>query len=306
MRGLRTSWIVVVTRRRVLRMPLSYLLGGVALASSLVSVLATGVFVEWRDEYYARLRDMSWLRQESAEKQQLVQDQHHALSVVVSELAQLRVDVMQLKSLKDEVRALGRLEGEHDASVQLVRTESHETPIDDSAAVMLGYAYEDLDLLRTVTEETKDTLSLLVALLEDERGIRPDIPSLWPVSATKSVSSPFGRRRSPWSSKRVQHHAGIDIRGPYGSPIVAAAAGRVTYSGRDPGYGNLVVINHGGGIYTWYGHLSRLHADKGAVVEQGAKIGLLGSTGRSTGPHLHFEVRVNGRPVNPERYFVVN
>jgi murein DD-endopeptidase MepM/ murein hydrolase activator NlpD len=275
------------------------------LASGVGTFLATGTVMQWQDQYRARERDVSWLRRQSVHTQKLVQDQHHALSVLVAELAHLRDQALKLQGLKDEVRALGRLEGEHDASVQVMRTKALETPVDNSAATMLGYAYEDLDLLRNVTEETKDTLSLLVALLEDERGIRPDIPSLWPVSVSKSVSSPFGRRESPWRNG-LQNHAGIDIRGPYGAPIRAAASGRVTYAGRDPGYGNLVVINHGGGIYTWYGHLARLQTEKGATVEQGAKIGTLGSTGRATGPHLHFEVRVNGRPVNPEKYFVIN
>ena len=305
MRSLRTSWIVIVTRRRVLRMSLFSLVGGVGVLTLVGVFLASGVLVRWNDDYRARLRDLVWLRSQSADKQQLVQDQHYALSSLVAELAQLRESALRLQSLKDEVRGLGRLEGEHDVSVQLVRARPLETPADDSAVVMLGYAYEDLDLLRSVTEETNDTLALLVALLEDERGLRPDIPTLWPVSASKSISSSFGRRRSPWT-KRIQHHAGIDIRGPFGTPILAAASGRVTYSGRDPGYGNLVVINHGTGIYTWYGHLARRGTKKGSMVTQGEQIGTLGSTGRATGPHLHFEVRVNGRPVNPEKYFVIN
>lgn len=305
MRSLRTSWIVVVTRRRVLRMPLSHLVASVFLLGLLGGGIATGMFLDWRDDYQARLRDLSWLRRQSAESKQLVRDQHDALSALVAELAQLRDQALKLRALKDEVRALGRLEGEHDASVMAVRGRPLETPAADSASVMLGYAYEDLDLLRSVTEATGDTLSLLIALLEDERGIRPDIPSLWPVSVSKSISSPFGQRRSPWT-KRVQQHAGIDIRGPYGTSIRAAASGRVTYAGRDPGYGNLVVVNHGSGIYTWYGHLARLETTKGALVAQGEQIGTLGSTGRATGPHLHFEVRVNGRPVNPEKYFVIN
>ena len=305
MRSLRTSWIVVVTRRRVLRMPLSYLVAGVFVLGLAGCGVTTTAALRWHGDYQARLRDLSWVRRQSLEKQQLVHDQHRALSVVVAELAQLRDEATQLQALKDQVRALGRLEGEHDASVQPVRARAPETPVENSAAVMLGYAYEDLELLRSVTEETKDTLSLLVALLEDERGIRPDIPSLWPVSTSKAISSPFGRRQSPWT-QRVQHHAGIDIRGPYGTPIQAAASGHVTYAGRDPGYGNLVVINHGSGIYTWYGHLARLQTRKGEAVGQGERIGTLGSTGHATGPHLHFEVRVNGRPVNPEKYFVIN
>jgi murein DD-endopeptidase MepM/ murein hydrolase activator NlpD len=304
MRSLRTSWIVVVTRRRVLRMPLSRL---VLYLTPMVLVGALGITaatVQWRDSYRAQLQDLSWVRQQLAENRALVQEQHHALSAVVGELAHLREEALTLQSLKDEVRALGRLEGEHDISVQLARLRPLETPLRDSATVMLGYAYEDLDLLRSVAQETGDTLSLLVALLEDRSGIRPDIPSMWPVSGgVRAISSSFGRRRSP-VTRRIQQHRGLDIRGRYGTPIRAAATGRVTYAGRDPGYGKLVVINHGSGIYTWYGHLSRMHVRKGQAVERGGRIGALGSTGRATGPHLHFEVRVNGMPVNPERYLI--
>jgi murein DD-endopeptidase MepM/ murein hydrolase activator NlpD len=303
MRNLRTSWVVVVTRGRVVKMPLSRVLFCI-LGLVLAGMFAGGNTVaRWRDDYRARLQDLAWLRQHSAAKTDLVREQHRALSAVVAELAELREEAMRLQSMKDQVRTLGHLEGEHDLSLQLARTTPLETPADSSATVMLGYAYEDLDLLRNVTRETNDTLALLIALLEDRTGIRPDIPTLWPVSGKRSISSGFGQRRSPWS-RRVQHHRGVDIRGPFGEDILAAASGRVTYASRDPGYGNLVVINHGSGIYTWYGHLSRINVEKGAQVKRGQGIGKLGSTGRATGPHLHFEVRVNGVPVDPERYFV--
>jgi murein DD-endopeptidase MepM/ murein hydrolase activator NlpD len=303
MHNLRTSWVVVVTRQRVIKMPLSRVLLSVVVLV-VAGMLASGsTVVQWRDDLRAQVQDLAWLRQHSAAKTDLVREQHHALSAVVAELAQLREEAQRLQSLKDEVRTLGHLEGEHDVSVQLARSTALETPIDSSAAVMLGYAYEDIDLLRRVTRETNDTLALLIALLEDRTGIRPDIPTLWPVSGTRSISSEFGQRRSPWT-RRIQHHRGVDIRGPYGEPILAAASGRVTYASRDPGYGNLVVINHGSGIYTWYGHLARISVEKGAQVKRGQRLGKLGSTGRATGPHLHFEVRVNGIPVDPQRYLV--
>jgi len=303
MSSLRTSWIVVVTPRRVIRMPLSRLMMCVSVAV-LAGVVATGGTVQrWRDDYRGRLDDVAWLRHQSREKRELVREQHRALSAVVAELAQLRNESLRLQSLRDEVRVLGDLEGEHDVSVETARARPLETPAQNSATVMLGYAYEDIELVRNVTQETADTLSLLVALLEDRTGIRPDIPSMWPVSGIRSISSTFGWRRSPLS-RGGRYHRGVDIRGAYGKPVLAAATGYVTYAGRDPGYGNLVVVNHGSGMYTWYGHLSRIHVGKGAKVTRGQRIGVVGSTGQATGPHLHFEVRVNGVPVNPEQYFV--
>jgi murein DD-endopeptidase MepM/ murein hydrolase activator NlpD len=115
----------------------------------------------------------------------------------------------------------------------------------------------------------------------------------WPTSGR--LSSGFGRR---WG----RLHAGIDIAAPKGTPIRAAKAGTVVFAGRMGGYGNCIIINHGGGLATLYGHQSRLGARKGQAVSRGQTIGYVGSTGRSTGNHLHFETRINGRPQNPRKY----
>lgn len=116
--------------------------------------------------------------------------------------------------------------------------------------------------------------------------------------AAGRLSSGFGYRIHP-ISKRRRLHAGIDIAAPTGTPIVAAAPGVVISSGWRGGYGNTVVLDHGGGLSTLYGHCSRLLVKAGQRVTQGQRIALMGSTGYSTGPHLHFETRINGKPVNP-------
>jgi murein DD-endopeptidase MepM/ murein hydrolase activator NlpD len=116
---------------------------------------------------------------------------------------------------------------------------------------------------------------------------------IWPVSAP--ITSPFG-----WRWGRM--HEGIDLGASYGTPIVAAAAGTVIYAGWEGGYGNLTAIDHGGGLSTAYGHQSRIAVSVGESVAQGQVIGYVGSTGHSTGPHLHFEVRVDGQPVDPLGY----
>jgi murein DD-endopeptidase MepM/ murein hydrolase activator NlpD len=116
---------------------------------------------------------------------------------------------------------------------------------------------------------------------------------IWPVNAP--ITSPFG-----WRWGRM--HEGLDLGAAYGSAISAAAAGVVIYAGWEGGYGNLVVIDHGGGLATAYGHQSRIAVSLGQNVSQGQTIGYVGSTGHSTGPHLHFEVRVNGQAVDPLGY----
>jgi murein DD-endopeptidase MepM/ murein hydrolase activator NlpD len=116
---------------------------------------------------------------------------------------------------------------------------------------------------------------------------------VWPVNAP--ITSPFG-----WRWGRM--HEGVDLGAAYGTPIAAAAAGVVIYAGWEDGYGNLVVIDHGGGLATAYGHQSRIAVSVGQSVSQGELVGYVGSTGHSTGPHLHFEVRVNGQAVDPLGY----
>jgi murein DD-endopeptidase MepM/ murein hydrolase activator NlpD len=115
------------------------------------------------------------------------------------------------------------------------------------------------------------------------------------------IVSGFGYRSHPiYGSRRL--HTGIDLDADSGDPIYAAGAGVVLSAGWRGGYGNCVVIDHGGGIGTLYGHMSSLGVSTGDTVGQGTRIGAVGSTGASTGPHLHFEVRTNGEPVNPVPY----
>lgn len=121
----------------------------------------------------------------------------------------------------------------------------------------------------------------------------------WPVSGP--ITSPFGMRFDP-----VQHHyqlhSGIDVAAPQGVTISAAAAGKIIFAGWYGGYGNAIIIDHGGGISTLYGHCSQIFVGVGQEVQKGQAIGAVGMTGDATGPHVHFEVRVNGKPVDPMSY----
>ena len=127
------------------------------------------------------------------------------------------------------------------------------------------------------------------------------VPLRSPVAGEIDETSPFGIRMDPFLHEAAMH-TGIDIRGEIGEPVHATAAGRITIAGWDGGYGNLVEIDHGSGLSTRYGHLSQIDVHVGDQVRIGQVIGLIGSTGRSTGPHLHYETRVDGQPVNPEKF----
>ncbi|HET9716694.1 MAG TPA: M23 family metallopeptidase [Pseudolabrys sp.] len=127
------------------------------------------------------------------------------------------------------------------------------------------------------------------------------VPVRKPVIGEVDMSSPFGMRMDPFLG-RPAIHTGIDLRGEAGEPVRATATGRVTIAGREGGYGNMVEINHANGLVTRYGHLSRIDVKVGQLVRIGEVIGRIGSTGRSTGPHLHYETRINGEAVNPQKF----
>jgi murein DD-endopeptidase MepM/ murein hydrolase activator NlpD len=124
----------------------------------------------------------------------------------------------------------------------------------------------------------------------------------WPVPSCTTITSDYGDRFHP-IDKVYKMHYGIDIGGSYGAEIVAADSGTVTTSTNSGGYGNYVVINHGNGMTTLYAHMSSRAVSSGNVVSRGQVIGYIGSTGASTGPHLHFEVSVNGSRTDPKPYF---
>jgi len=158
---------------------------------------------------------------------------------------------------------------------------------------------EILEKLRNINDSDD---SIANKLSESEKKLQSYIetfPTLWP--ADGSISSPFGYRSDPiYSSERK--HEGIDIAAPYGADIRASATGKVIFSGTNGNYGKCIIINHNNGITTLYGHASSLLVKEGQTVKKGDVIAKVGSTGKSTGPHLHFEVRINGTPDDPLKY----
>ncbi len=125
------------------------------------------------------------------------------------------------------------------------------------------------------------------------------MPSLWPVIGP--ITCAFGERMDPFSGEGA-FHTGVDIGAQYGDPVHATADGVVINAEDHVGYGRLVVVDHGFGVTSWYGHLSSLNVTVGQQIKRGDVIGYVGVSGRTTGPHVHYEVRINGAPVNPMRY----
>ena len=140
-----------------------------------------------------------------------------------------------------------------------------------------------------------------VATADRLKALMPFMPVRMPLSGDASVTSPFGYRPDPFLG-RPALHSGVDLAQGYGAEIRATGAGRVTHAGPAGGYGIMVEIDHGNGLTTRYAHMSEALVEEGQEVAKGAVLGRIGSSGRSTGPHLHYEVRVDGEPVDPERY----
>lgn len=151
-------------------------------------------------------------------------------------------------------------------------------------------------LLREILEGIENRLTSVRSDLKRWNALAAATPSIWPAHGW--LSSNVGARKDPITGD-ADYHQGLDISADHGSPVYATADGTVTQAHSEGGYGNLITIDHGYGLQTRYGHLSRYQVKAGAKVKRGDIVGSVGSTGRSTGSHLHYEVRVNGRLLNP-------
>ncbi|HCU25132.1 MAG TPA: peptidase M23, partial [Deltaproteobacteria bacterium] len=156
-----------------------------------------------------------------------------------------------------------------------------------------------LDELAEFAVSLEERVNEVYEANEDRMSFWASTPSLWPSHGW--ITSNFGYRLSPWGDG-VKMHKGIDIASPYGSAILAPSEGTVIFAGHKGGYGNAIILDHGYGITTLYGHASELFVKEGERVNRGSKIAAVGNTGSSTGPHLHYEVHVDGIPTDPMKY----
>jgi len=242
--------------------------------------------------------------QESLDEQkqgirELANSSEGQLTALTVKMAQMQARLIRLDALGEHISELAKLnKGEFDFS---------ESPaVGGPEDLDLGAAYDKPDFLAALDELSKeleykeDQLEVLGSLIAN-RKLKSDVflagrPVEW-----GWMSSRYGRRTDPFTG-RLAWHKGVDFAGKEGSNIVAVAAGVVTWSGDRHGYGGLVEINHGGGYVTRYGHNKEILVQVGDIVHKGHVISKMGSTGRSTGPHVHFEVFKNGHAQNPAKY----
>ncbi len=158
---------------------------------------------------------------------------------------------------------------------------------------------DELNRLAETVAQEGESIRALDRLMARAGQALAALPTRWPVRG--AVNSEFGHRQSPWVAA-TEYHTGIDIRAERGTPIKAPATGTVSFAGTQPEYGVTVILDHGNDVRTLYGHLTKPTVERGQKVDRGALIGYTGNTGRTSGPHLHYEIIVRGAPVNPRAY----
>lgn len=220
-----------------------------------------------------------------------------SVAVVTALKTQLEEDVAELETLKAQA------EEQQSAVLALMTAKQDELA---RASAEIGEEQANADAVRAEIDAQNDIIAQIKADMAQNSGTASDNPYnggafSWPVPSSTRVTSDFGNRLSP-TQGASSYHKGIDIGASYASDIVAAAGGTVSTAGSNYGFGNYVMINHGGGLYTVYAHCSSLLVSKGDVVTAGQTIAKVGSTGISTGNHLHFGVSLNGAYVSPWNY----
>lgn len=272
-----------------------------AALGSLVLLLGLGFGIGYlsRGADGAARAELARLRAQ-VDQQQLALDQAREdaqleINALAARVGELQAQANRLNALGDRLTRVGKLkDGEFNFS-ELPGQGGDEGAEDAPAGDLLA----GLDALQAQFDHSGRQLSVLEALLFNEKLEEAGTPAGMP--APGYISSRYGARNDPFGRGRA-HHQGIDIDANMGDPVTAAAEGVVTFSGVRSGYGNVVEIDHGNGYRTLYAHNQANLVKVGDVVRAGQQIAKVGSTGRSTGSHLHFEVILNGRQVNPRQY----
>jgi murein DD-endopeptidase MepM/ murein hydrolase activator NlpD len=286
-------------RVRKIPLPLHYVYGFVAAALvgafTIVGLAGSYTRMLLKTESYNQVRqERETLRKDYKQMAQIAHDRD--------------VQVASLGALANEVTALYGLRQNKLASAKPAATAAAEaTPTslaltDDPDQQQVKLSLDQFYVLRTQAMSGRISRALeggLSPSFEGDWTVLADAPSLWPLEGR--VGSSFGERQDPINGEGA-FHSGIDIEAPYGTPVRAAADGEVTGASMGAGYGRQIVLDHGHDVLTLYGHLSAMAVVPGQHVSRGQVIGYVGQSGRATGPHLHYEVRVHRVPVNPHKY----
>jgi murein DD-endopeptidase MepM/ murein hydrolase activator NlpD len=244
--------------------------------------------------------ELSQLRQET-------QEQRSKIHFFSSKIEDLEKQLSKLSDFDKRIRIIANLEKGQETASHLGMGGPSPSDVREKLRLekdekgLVRQMKIDVERLKSEATTQEESLSELEKLLQSKKEVLIHSPSLWPVMGW--VTSGFGFRTNPFTGL-TQMHEGMDISNRVGTPVIAPADGIVTDSGNDWAHGRIVVISHGFGMITRYSHLSKVLVRVGQKVKRGDNIAEVGMTGKTTGPHLHYEIRLNGVPINPMKYIL--
>jgi murein DD-endopeptidase MepM/ murein hydrolase activator NlpD len=296
--------IIIVSK--MLRSPKKFSLGDPKIAAIVGGALLAMVGLAFGAGFLTRgadgagqaevVRLQHQLQQQKAELASAREDAQREINAVAARVGRLQAESNRLNALGERLTHDAKISGDEFDFDKVPGVGGGDEAVQDIASKDL---LQGLDQLEAKFKDSGDQLSVLESMMYSEQLQAAAIPSGRPTPGY--ITSGFGNRTDPIRGG-VGHHMGIDFDANIGDPVHAAAGGVVLFSGVKSGFGNVVEVDHGNGYTTLYGHNSRLLVRAGDIVRAGQTLAKAGSTGRSTGPHVHFEVHVNGRPVNPRKF----
>lgn len=282
----------------------------VLLCSIFLFLFCAGAVSYFGHEYYLLKRtDLNnrAMRETISSQKTELEDQRRQLQLFAGEIQGLKEQITTLGQLESQVRLIADIDKSGQSSgllgiggVSEIDLDQ-ELPLNTRHNALIREMHHQVKQIKSVADKERLDFNDLIDKLQQKKNILAASPSIKPVSGV--ITSPFGYRKSPFTGRRT-FHSGLDISNRLGTKIVSTAAGKVVFAGRKHGYGNVVIIDHGYGKTTKYAHLRDILVKKRQQVKRGEVIATLGNTGRTTGPHLHYEVLVNGAPVNPTKYIL--
>jgi murein DD-endopeptidase MepM/ murein hydrolase activator NlpD len=253
------------------------------------------------------VRHQASLKSDLEDRDAEIAFQKKQIASFADEINALKTRIVALNDFEKKIRIIANLEVKNEDDNLFGVGGSPPEDIDATdqlkkdQASLLREMHEQVNQLDLASTQQAEGFDALFDSLEDQKNLLACTPSIRPTNGW--ISSSFGNRRSPFTGRR-EFHSGLDIANRSGTPIVATADGVIRFVGKKGLLGTLVVIDHGHGMLTRYGHLAEGLVKNGEKVKRGDVIAKMGNTGRSTGPHLHYEIRLNGVPINPSNYII--
>jgi len=275
----------------------------------IISACFTVLGIGAHDYYKLRIKGFytQELKNKISSQDNLLASQRKQIQSFSDKINSLKSEIIALNDFEKQIRIIANLDHPENQTGLFGVGGSSPADLDskldlkESHKSLIREMHEQVGELNSAAQVQKEGFKSLLHELDEKKYLLACTPAIKPAKGV--YTSRFGRRKSPFTGL-WEFHKGLDIAGPIGTPVIAAAAGSVTFAGSKGAYGKVMIINHGHGLITRYAHLSRFLKKPGEKVKRGEKIALMGNTGRSTGPHLHYEVNLNGIPVDPKKYIL--